>query len=317
MIYLFVWEIFFRNELLNKWKIAFKDKYSDLNIFHIKNYKDYNINYYNQNFFSNWLFSQKSFFIIDDFPFSTTPDNIDIDYIDFFLKNLEKVNQDNIIIFNSNIIDKRSKLYKLISKIWEIKDFTIENESELEKKLLNYYNWKINLNLLKKIIEKKWLNFNLIKNEIDKILIINDSVSLEDLDNISQDIESNIFDIINSTLNLDLKSALYKLNSLNEFLDKPYYIYNMLISNLRIYFYIFKLKELNLSNNEILKILQLWNRSFLLERKFKINNKVFYNFYYDLISIDWLMKSWKLIWSETKDFMYELQKRFLINIKRD
>lgn len=316
MIYLFTWENYFRNELINKWKLAFWNKYSDLNIFHIKNYSEFSLNYYSQNLFSTWLFSSKSFFIIDDFPFWLNDANSD-EYTDYFLNNIEKVDSENIIIFNSNSVDKRSKLYKLITKIWEIKDFSIENQNDLEKKIIEIYNWKLDLNILRKIIDKKWVNFNLIKNEIDKILITKESLSLNDIENFSQDVESNIFDIINLTLNLDIKNALTKLNELNLFLDKPYLLYNMLVSNFRIYFYIFKLKENNLSNNDISNILQLWNRRFLLDKSFKINKLNFYNFYYDLLNLDSLMKNWKLIWNESKDFMYELQNRFLINLKRD
>jgi DNA polymerase III delta subunit len=70
MIYLFFGEKHFRDRSINSWKGAFKEKYNELNIFHIKNYLDYDFSFYAQNFLSNSFFSDKNLFIIDDFPFS-------------------------------------------------------------------------------------------------------------------------------------------------------------------------------------------------------------------------------------------------------
>ena len=68
MIYLFYWENFFRQKLVNTWKESFEKKFSDLNIIHVKNIADYDINFYNQNLLSTGFFATKSLFIIDDFP---------------------------------------------------------------------------------------------------------------------------------------------------------------------------------------------------------------------------------------------------------
>lgn len=317
MIYLFLWENHFRKELITKWKNAFVEKYDELNIFHIQNYSDYEINFYNQNLFSTWFFSTKSLFIIDDFPFWVSNDDKSNIYIDYFLNNLRKIDNENIIIFNVSTADKRSKLYKLIKEIWEIKDFLISDEQDMVSKLSWIYKTKVDLNILRQIVLKKWLNFNLIKNEIDKVLISKDSFELSDLENISNDVEWNIFEIINLTLNLDLKNAILKLKELNNFLDNPYLLYNMLVANFRVYFYIFKLKQQKINSREIWNILQLWNRSFLVDKTFKVNKNNFYEFYYSLLNIDNLMKTWKLVWNESWDFIYELQKIFITKLNQE
>jgi len=59
---------------------------------------------------------------------------------------------------------------------------------------------------------------------------------------VSKDIEENIFEIILDLLNLETKKSILKLRELANFLDNPYLLYNSLASNLRVYFYIFKLK---------------------------------------------------------------------------
>lgn len=317
MIYLFLWENHFRKELISKWKKAFIEKYDELNIFHIQNFSDYDINFYNQNLFSTWFFSSKSLFIIDDFPFWVSNDDKSNIYIDYFLNNLKKIDNENIIIFNVNTADKRSKLYKLIKEVWEIKDFSISDEEDLVSKLSKIYSDSIDYNILKQIVSKKWINFNLIKNEIDKVLISKPKFEFSDLENISNDVEWNIFEIINLTLNLDLKNAILKLKDLNNFLDNPYLLYNMLVSNFRIYFYIFKLKDQKINSKEITSILQLWNRAFLVDKSFKIKPKNFYDFYFSLLNIDNLMKTWKLVWNESSDFLYELQKIFITKLNQE
>lgn len=309
MIYLLVWENYFRNNLINNWKNAFIQKYSELNIFHIKSVLDYDLNFYNQNLLSSWFFSQKSLFIIDDFPFTTweTDQNI-IKMQDYFLNIFDKVWEDNIVIFNNIWVDKRSKLYKKISTIWEIKDFNIVDENDLKQKVLSVFKDKISQNALNEIIKLKWLNFWIIVNEIQKLSILTDYIEIEHIKNITNNTENSIFEIINHILNLELKEAITKLSNLSWFLDNPYLLYNMLVSNFRLYFYIFKLKNLNYNTNNIKEILNLWNRWFLVEKNYKISFKKFNLFYEKLISIDSNMKTWKLLWNNNDEFLYELEK---------
>ena len=82
----------------------------------------------------------------------------------------------------------------------------------------------------------------------------------------------------------------------------------MLVSNFRLYFYIFKLKNLNYNTNNIKEILNLWNRWFLVEKNYKISFQKFNLFYEKLILIDSNMKTWKLLWNNNDEFLYELEK---------
>jgi DNA polymerase III delta subunit len=60
---------------------------------------------------------------------------------------------------------------------------------------------------------------------------------------VNSNIDENIFEIINDILNLETKKAIFKLRELSESLDNPFLLYNMILSNLRLYFYIFSLKN--------------------------------------------------------------------------
>lgn len=311
MIYLFIWENYFRKNLLNTWKTAFWQKYSELNIFHITNYLDYELWFYDQNLFSSWFFSEKSLFIIDNFPIeSWNVDENSKKYYDYFIENLPKINNENIIVFNNFSADKRTKFYKMFQDIWEIKDFSINDEIELKTKLKTVFPQIWN-DIFQELITLKWLNFQSIKNELDKILLLKENIFLSDLKNISKDTTESIFEIINDILNLNFKLAIEKLNNLANFLDNNYFLYNQLIANLRVYFYIFYLKSLKKSSKEISEILDLWKRSFLIDKNYKIQKKDFYRIYKNLISIDSKMKTWKMIWSDNKDMIYEIEKSII------
>jgi DNA polymerase III delta subunit len=162
------------------------------------------------------------------------------------------------------------------------------------------------------MIALKGMNFWNIVNELEKIYITKDFIDIWDLQLVSKDIEENIFDIINDILNGEIKKALPKLRELSDFLDNPYYLYNSLASNLRLYFYIFKLKLLSVSNTQIKEMWDLWNRAFLVDKNYKIDKIKFIQIYEKIASIDAKMKTGNLLWSENSDMLYEIEKSLII-----
>jgi hypothetical protein len=91
-------------------------------------------------------------------------------------------------------------------------------------------------------------------------------------------------------------------------LDNPYLLYNSLASNFRIYFYIFKLKLLWKSNTEIKSILNLWNRAFLVDKNYKLDKNKFIKMYEKIAWVDWRLKTWKLLWNENIEMIYEIER---------
>lgn len=313
MIYLFVWERYFRKKLLKTWKQSFATKFDENNIIHISSVFDYDLWFFEQNLLSTGLFSSKNLCIIDDFPFTSEEDGNDITkkIQAFFLEILPKINPENIIVFNQEKVDKRSKLYKEIQKSGEIKDFSISTEDDLLKKLQEVYREKASISIFKKMIQLKGINFSNIANELDKILITKEIIEEKDLAYISQDIDENIFEIINLYLGNQKKLALLKLRELSQSLDNPYFLYNSLASNLRVYFYIFKLKKLGKTVWEIKEILDLWNRAFLVGKEYKIHPEIFFKMYQKISSLDGKMKTWKLIGNQNQDMLYEIERSLI------
>lgn len=310
MIYLLLWENYFRNELINNWKEAFKNKYNELNIFHLRNAFDYDLNFYNQNLFSSWFFSEKNLVIVDDFPFAWLKSDQE-KYLDYFLNNLAKVDADKIFIFNNKEVDKRSKLYKEILKIWEIKDFSIWDIEELKLKLYSLYKDRVSSEAIDYIVNLKWNNFWNIYNELNKYLLSKDYIQKSDLAYVSKDLNESIFDFINDILNLNFNNIPKTFDLLLDESETEYAFFNLFCSNLRIYYHIFNLKNNWYSQDTIKNILNLWNRSFLIQKNFRISFSNFSKFYNSIIQLDSKMKTWKMIWNSPNDFYYHLSKSFI------
>jgi len=318
MINLFIWEKYYRDATINSWKKAFALKFSELNIIHIKNPLNYDLSFFTQNLSSTGLFSEKTLVIIDDFESFFAVKDLESDknkdnlqkITDFFIHTFSLVWENTILVLNCNNFDKRLSIYKHISKIWEIKDYTIKDLKDLKTKLLEKYKKVLDENVIDYLIELKWQNFASIMSEIEKNLLNKTTLKKSDFLNVSKDIEENIFEIINLILNDDFKIAISIIRKNFIVLDNEFFFLNWLLSNLRTYFFIFSLQEKNETNSQIKDKLELWNRAFLINQKFKIKKDKFFQIYAKLIKIDENIKTWKSIWSSREDILFEIEKSF-------
>lgn len=309
MNYIFTWNSeFLITEALNKWKKQFIEKYSDFNLIHLKEIKNLDKNILKDTILSGSLFSSEKKLIILDI-------NNDIwdELEDFLIKNLEKKPQENIIILNYFLPDKRKKFWKNIKNISEIKEFNLENEEDTKKIINSKFSWKIDLEAINTIIKYKSNKINKIIPELEKLTITKDFITKIDIEeNIVPELEESIFQIIDLVLNKQIPEAVDKINIiLNE--TNIFAFYNNLLSNLRTSLFILKLKQEKKTQSEISKILDLWNRSFLIGKNYKINFHELKNLYINLVNIDKNLKTWKLVSSEEEDIKFEIEK-YLIKI---
>lgn len=309
MNYVFTWNSeFLITEALNKWKKQFIEKYSDFNLTHLKEIKSLDKNILKDAILSGSLFSSEKKLIILDI-------NNDIwdELEDFLIKNLEKKPQENIIILNYFLPDKRKKFWKNIKNISEIKEFNLENEEDTKKIINSKFSWKIDLEAINTIIKYKSNKINKIIPELEKLTITKDFITKKDIEeNIVPELEESIFQIIDLVLNKQIPEAVDKINIiLNE--TNIFAFYNNLLSNLRTSLFILKLKQEKKTQSEISKILDLWNRSFLIGKNYKINFHELKNLYISLVNIDKNLKTWKLVSSEEEDIKFEIEK-YLIKI---
>ena len=305
-IYLFTWNSdFLLNDAISKWKKQFSDKYWEINLSH---YKDLNIvdkNILKSEALSTSFFSEKKLIIID------LNNDLDEDFENFLLSILDKKDENTIIIFNFLSPDKRKKFYKNLVKISEIKEFDIKDENDIKKIILSRFWNIIDNDAIDLIIKYKAKNIKKIFSEIEKLSIMNNQIKKEDIEkNIVPELEESIFDIVNLLLNKEKIESIKRIDILlNEV--NIYQFYNSLLSNLRVTVYIQKLKKYNIPQSEIWKILNLWNRRFLIEKNYKIKYDELSKFLINLVKIDKKMKTWKLISSDEDSIRYEIEKNIL------
>lgn len=308
MIFLFTWNnIDYLKEYLKKWKTQFVEKYWDFNFANIKNIEELDINAINENLLSTSFLSEKKLIIIEDI------EKIEKDESkkDFLIGILEKIPEENNVIFTSNSLQERSKLYKKISEFWEIKKFELKNNLDTKTYIRKKYQDKIESLAIDKIMAYKSYNLQKIINELDKLFITKDFVSQKDIEEfIVPEFEETVFAFVDKLLTKNKSGALIDLDIILENTD-IYGFYNMMIWNLRNYIYISFLKKLWYKKDVIASELSLWNRTFLIDKPVKYNFEDLFDLYEKFINFDRNMKFGKLIWSTKDDLKYELQKIML------
>lgn len=313
MIYLFTWNNpYLVKEKTFSWKKLFIEKHWDFNIVHFKNIIENDDNLILENILSEWFLSEKKLIIIDDIPLSSKQKNSKFKEKQLFIEwLLEKIPENNIVLFSSIWVDKRGTFYKKLKKIWaKIEEFNID-ENNIFNIISKKYSWKIDSNWINLLIKYKSWNLDKIISEIEKLLILKEKISINDIEkNIIPELEESIFQLIDDLLNLNIIKSLEKLEIILS-QTSVYAFYNNLLANIRVQVFIEKLKLNKKNNTEIKNLLDLWKRAFILNKNYKISYKNLNIFYENIVNLDKKMKSWWLIWSEENILKYELEKEIL------
>ena len=302
MIYLFHGNSsYILQKSLHSWKAKFLEKYGDINITHIKNFDNCDVNLLNQTLQSWWLFWEKKLVILEGIPTgSNSKDKNIIKISEGLIEKITKIDTTVLLVFVSINPDKRGKLFKtLINKsTWEnpevgIKEFNIKTESEWLNFIQSHYK-NHNQQLLGAILQKKWWNIDKAISEIEKLLIAHDNLDKKLMDdNIIPELEESIFNCIDSIVSWNIKNSL-KLIDIILMQSEIIPFYYWLISNLRVVLYISHLKKMKISNNEIVSLLKLWNRKFLIEKYRNTDYEKLKKLYINLLEADKKMKTGKL-----------------------
>ncbi len=315
MLYFFTWNSdFLLKEYVKSWKDLFIKKHWEFNLIYIKDLSNIKESNLTESILSWWFLSEKKLIIIEWLPTVSaekSPDIINLQ--NKFLSLIDNIPEDNIVVFSTINPDKRTKFYKKLIKIANIKDFSIKNESDLIRFIENRFNWRIDRQAINTIIKYKSWNLNKIINELEKLFILNEKVDNDIIiKEIEPELEENIFMFINDILNKDIKKALFKLDLILQ-TSNIYAFYNWFLANIRNQIYIFKLKDLSITKSDIIQLLKLWNKGFLVDKKYKISFKELKKLFISLINLDKKMKTWNLLWTKDIDFRFELEK-ILLNI---
>ena len=174
---------------------------------------------------------------------------------------LNNPNPNTTLIFTTNTekIDERKKITKLIKKIGTIKSFN-ENENPIEiiKKELKDY--QIDNNLINLIINRVGDNQSVLKNELEKIKTYkeNNTITKEDILNVTtKKIDTDIFTLLDHIVKNDKNKALeiyYEMIKMNE---EPIKIIIMLANQFRIMYQSKELLKKGLSEKDIATTLKI------------------------------------------------------------
>ena len=307
MLYYYIWnsEFLLKREI-KAWKKKFLLKFWDFNLIEINDIDEYDNNFLSENIIAWSFLNEKKLVLI------SLEKSKDEDKINFFINLLNKIPENNIILIYQINPDKRSQLHKTLKKISKVKEFNIKDESDISNIIHKKYYNSISPQAINTIIKFKAWNISKIIMEIEKLLITKDYIEKIDItQNITPELEESIFQIIDDLLNLEIQNAISKINIILNYTN-IYAFYNNLLANLRTNIYIFKLKNSWLNSNQITEKLQLWNRWFLVGKNYKINFEKLKIFYIWIVNIDKKMKTGKLIWTEEKYFLLELENKIIM-----
>ncbi len=315
MIYFFTWDnSYLVKEKTLEWKNIYIKKYWDFSLTHFKDLKNIWDELLIQEILSLGFMNEKKLIIIDDFPLKAgEKDQALIQKQDLLQGIITDIPENNIVLFSSSSPDKRSKFYKAIIKnVNKVEEFNSKGDSYIYPVIKSKFDGLIDIDALNLLIKYKGGHIEKIISEIEKLLITNDRINKKLVeDNIFPELEESIFQFIDDIMNLNIYPALEKLDIILSQVS-VYSFYNNLISNLRNLVFISNLKlDERVPSRDISEILDLGNRSFLVNKRYKISLETLNSLYIGLIDLDKKMKSGKMIGSEDKVLKYEIEKELL------
>jgi len=298
---------------VNAWKEKFIEKYGDFNLVKISNLWDVDNNFLVENITAMSFFQEKKLILIElDLSSKDTKVAEKVEFIVNISKNLP---EENILLFYSVNPDKRSKSFKSVNSISDVKEFSSTDQNDTFHILNQRFSWIIQADALRLLIRYKSNNIEKVASEIEKLNILYENIDEKIIkENIFPELEENIFQLIDDILNKNFIAARIKLNFiLND--TNIYSLYNGVIANLRTNIFILELKKNKNTQTEISDILKLWNKKFLINKNFSLSYTELKNLYIQLVWLDKKMKSWKLIGTEESDFKLEFENILLKNLK--
>lgn len=185
------------------------------------------------------LFGNKRVIIVDDAYFFTGEKASDDKALDKIEKFLTSFATNNIVIFiiNSEKMDERKKITKLVKKVGQVKEFNAKTDANLMiNSLLSEYKISAaNINLIKKRINNK---LEVVNNEIEKLIIYKGSekeIAEEDIYNaISEYPNIDFFDFIDDIINKKIPEALKTYQELLKLKEEPIKIIVTLANQFRL-----------------------------------------------------------------------------------
>ncbi len=235
------------------------------------------------------LFSEKKLVICENANMFTASTSKDSEIVEAYLNS---PNPDTTLIFtiNTEKIDERKKITKLIKKNGAIKSFN-ENESPnqlVRRKLKDY---QIDNSLINLFITRVGENPLIIENEIEKLKLYKEDniITKEDILNVTtKKINDDIFALLDHIVKNNKNEALeiyYEMLKLNE---EPIKIIIMLANQFRIMYQVKELAKKGLTEKNIATTLKIhpYRVKLALQNGRKYSSEILLNYLSDLADLD-------------------------------
>ena len=217
--------------------------------------------------------------------------------IELFSKYLKNPNLSNILFISSPKVDNKKNIVKLIKDTCIIVDLSLDIKSYIKEKCKGY---KISLDTINYLIDIIGEDYNMVNNELDKLLCLsmdNKEITKENIDKVCiKNNDTNIFELIDAIINKDKKKSLEIYEGMINHGEDTFKILIALANQIRL---IYQVKILqNNTNDEITNILKLKNPRQVNAIRYKINKyseKDLLNYLHRLAIMDEMLKTGKAI----------------------
>ncbi len=148
---------------------------------------------------------------------------------------IKALDEDTIIIFSEEKVDKRSKLYKTVQNKGVAEEFVNQTEDSLAKWIFNYakaLNTSIDSNTAYYLVSECGKDMNSLQNELEKLVaycLERKVITKADVDNVcTHQVNNKIFDMITAIALHKQKEALRLYYDLLTLREPPFYILTLL-----------------------------------------------------------------------------------------
>lgn len=208
------------------------------------------------------LFSEKKIIIVyNSFVFTSVIKKSIEQNVEELEQYLNNINENTILIFivNSEKLDERKKITKLIKKVGYVKDYNDVDTISVVKDLFDDYS--ISSDLIKYLIERVGDNLPLLSSEIEKIKVFKDNdktITKDDINNLTcKSLEANNFKLIDAIISKNKSLAFELYNERIKLNEEPIAIIVSLANQIRIMYQVKQLYINGYTENDIAKILNI------------------------------------------------------------
>ena len=309
-LYFWHWDPFLIKEKENYWKSSFIEKNSEINL-EVFDWNESKMSEVVNAIWSLPFLWDKRLIFIKNIPHWAWNKKINDTATETLIEWLSNIPNTNIVVFISSSPDKRTKLFKHISKLCDTLLLSVDEKNLLSyvKDFVKKQNISIWIEAIRKLIDLTWVDLFKISNELNKLSIYKywEEILESDVINIVQDTsEVNIFKITNLIASGKKSEALKELQNLLRWGEDIIYVFNLIVRQVRLLLSIYELQNENSSIVArelkvapfVVSTLKNQIKNFSLDTLLKMHM--------NLYNIDKRFKTWKLKWD--KVFALEIEK---------